>query len=107
MTKQELDKFKRDTEETITRLKGQIDDQAKQIEILKKPVEAPKIIKNIDIPFYPNFKIDRLYLKKIVDFNGAQQTKATSPTGGATIDSQARTAIDTIITLLTNSGITN
>jgi hypothetical protein len=39
---------------------------------------------------------------------GSQASRAsaiTSPTGGATIDSQARTAIDAIITVLENFGL--
>ncbi len=37
----------------------------------------------------------------------AKQAAITGPTGGGTIDSQARTAINTIITTLQNFGITS
>lgn len=55
------------------------------------------------------FRKDVQFVGKVGMYGKApisQQAAITSPSGGGTIDSQARTAIDSIRTVLTNIGIT-
>lgn len=42
---------------------------------------------------------------KAIDLSGLKQPAITAPTGGSTVDGQARTAINSIITALENAGL--
>ena len=65
--------------------------------------------RNIDLNTGTGSKIGTATGQKIGFFNATpvvQQAAITAPTGGATIDTQARTAINTIITTLQTLGLT-
>lgn len=105
-------------------LQEQIDDQQAQIEKLIDDNESlQKDYNELKDLFYRFVQIDRYEFEKDVLISGvitstspkigffsktpaAQQAAIASPTGGGTIDTQARTAIDAIRNVLINFGFT-
>lgn len=81
-----------------------------EIDNLKKEVaELKSIIYKDNFSSSQIFRKDVTFIGKVGFYNKtpiAQQGAITSPSGGATIDGQARTAIDAIRTALTNLGLT-
>lgn len=81
-----------------------------QIDQLKKELDELK-----SLYFKDNFSSSQI-IRKDVSFFGkigfynknpiSQQSAISSPSGGATVDTQARAAIDSIRTVLTNLGLT-
>lgn len=78
-----------------------------------------KILKDVLSSILQNSNPTKIYFKNIVVFDregkvgffGAEpvkkQSAITSPSGGGTVDTQARTAIDSIRTVLTTLGLTS
>lgn len=77
-----------------------------QIDILKRGLDsfnsATTITKEVDGAFRKRFAS---VVEVPADLASAPLTAVTSPTGGSTVDSQARTAIDAIITRLEDLGL--
>jgi hypothetical protein len=93
-----------------------IDQQELRIQDLEKTV---KQLTNVLSSILQNSSATKVYFKNQVQFDGQGQigffgkdpikkpAAITAPSGGATVDTQARTAISTIITTLQNLGLTS
>lgn len=95
MTPQELDRLNK-----IEKKLDQFLDVYYRTHFIDKDVFSKKVFFSEDVKF-ENRKLG-LYGKAPI----AQQSAISAPSGGLTVDSPARTAINTIITTLQNLGIT-
>jgi len=85
---EELQRKNRDLEEKVNRLLN-----------VKKEFEGIKLFSLI--------RVDELRINKMKTYEGTVQSTPSAPTGGLTVDAEARTAINSIISVLSNLGITS
>ena len=97
-------------ENKLTKLENEVQSLKKELSSFKDVYYRTNMI---DKQIYMNkayFKNDVYLPSKIAFFGGntpvAQQTAISSPSGGSNIDSEARTAINSIITKLQTLGLT-
>lgn len=84
-------------------MQEQLDQMKKELDELKSNFYKDNFTSN------QSFRKDVSFLGKIGFYNKtpiSQPAAITAPSGGATIDSEARTAINSIRTTLTNLGLT-
>lgn len=116
MKPEELIQLKRDVEQ-IKRQLGGLSNDPRQVQVIKTALKNEGlVVKSLDVT--DNFDLGgNLTVTGDFQHNGtnlgfygggniAQQSSATSPTGGGTIDSEARSSIDELITILDNLGLT-
>jgi len=98
-------------EEKISQLEKELNDlkafvykdEYSDTKVFRKKVQFKS---NVNLGSSVGIQMDKLGFYGIADNPITQQVTFTAPSGGATVDAQARTAINAIKTILTNVGIT-